>query len=659
MGVGAIFISTLAATKLPTPNIPPENKYDILALTIQPITYFIVLSSILVHGLTISFFSLGRRVHSRVASMTRTFTQASANSNNGIFSNNEPSWMTRVKRVVPGQEIVINRDDDYDERKKPSADESDAAERGELAHTGSSASSSGASAENEKKALSQEEKKEHEFEAVEKEGGKPLTEIEKKDGGAEEIATGKTDEEREADENPPDNLLEGLSEHERHRLRDKEEAHERLQEHEGEGETKPKRPTEPFRDESKREARYCRHGQTREWRDGRRIIIDHNDGGDVEVVEVDADDRAAKKAETVPGRSVVRVPESQIEQERTRSQNRREQFGSPERFEENAIGKAAQKLLRVAKLRKEDPSTLSHEEKERRKQERERLDAEIKREAHYCRGQDREEGQGSGTATPRQWIEGDEIVEERDDEHVTVRKLSEVERQREAREHLAALRALGHPVLALEEKFGRKRSRSPARATPTGDRAATPTSDKTDSDKTDSDKGKGRADDLSMRRTDRVELAPEDDGPTTRGHAQRPEPSRRPSMLDRMKVAIGGGAGGKQSRPPPILQEPSTDRDEDDEGSRIARPRAAHVSDTTRSPSPMRNSIRFAELNRPSRSGPTAQDGSTPSSPPTARTPFFSGWTRSDQQSSTGLRRTATAPDSSSGSTSIRFAGDA
>lgn len=70
MGVGAIFIvshhhsasvsetgtdedtstrlqSTLAASKLPTPQIPPTNNIEILSLICVPVTYCIVLSSIL------------------------------------------------------------------------------------------------------------------------------------------------------------------------------------------------------------------------------------------------------------------------------------------------------------------------------------------------------------------------------------------------------------------------------------------------------------------------------------------------------------------------------------------------------------------------------------------------------------------------------------
>lgn len=117
VGVGALFISTLAASKLPTPRVPPQDNLDLLSLTIQPITYFIILSSVLVHGLTISFFSLGRRVHSRVQSISRTFTQASG-------TGEEPSWMSRVKRVTNIADIVINRDDDDDSE--------DLAEKGDI-----------------------------------------------------------------------------------------------------------------------------------------------------------------------------------------------------------------------------------------------------------------------------------------------------------------------------------------------------------------------------------------------------------------------------------------------------------------------------------------------------------------------------------------------
>ena len=172
MGVGAIFISTLAASKLPPPNNPPQTKLDILTLSIQPITYFVVLSSILVHGLTIGFFSLGRRVHSRVQSISRTFTQASV-------GGDEPSWMSRVKRVAAGEDIVINRDDD-DEKvdlEKGQREKGDLKDTGKLAMFAVPTSSS-------KTASTSSDGKDEKEEKVER-----------------------TEREMESDDHPPENIL--------------------------------------------------------------------------------------------------------------------------------------------------------------------------------------------------------------------------------------------------------------------------------------------------------------------------------------------------------------------------------------------------------------------------------------------------------------------
>lgn len=98
MGVGAIFIGTLALTRLPTPNFPPETSNDYLAYAIQPVVYFLVLCSIIVHGSSIPFFNLGRRVHS----ISRTWTQG---------SNAEPSWLSRVKRAGDTTNAREGRDD--------------------------------------------------------------------------------------------------------------------------------------------------------------------------------------------------------------------------------------------------------------------------------------------------------------------------------------------------------------------------------------------------------------------------------------------------------------------------------------------------------------------------------------------------------------------
>jgi hypothetical protein len=48
MGVGAIFVSTLAKHRLPTPNYPPKTQTDYLTASLQPIIAFIVLCSIII-----------------------------------------------------------------------------------------------------------------------------------------------------------------------------------------------------------------------------------------------------------------------------------------------------------------------------------------------------------------------------------------------------------------------------------------------------------------------------------------------------------------------------------------------------------------------------------------------------------------------------------
>lgn len=54
MGVGAVFVSTLALSKLPTPHSPPENQQEYLAATLQTIVSFVVLGSILIRTLIAS-----------------------------------------------------------------------------------------------------------------------------------------------------------------------------------------------------------------------------------------------------------------------------------------------------------------------------------------------------------------------------------------------------------------------------------------------------------------------------------------------------------------------------------------------------------------------------------------------------------------------------
>ncbi|KAJ1020085.1 hypothetical protein NDA16_004365 [Ustilago loliicola] len=106
MGVGAIFIATLGRTLMPheVPE-PPETSNDVLALTIQPIVYFFVLCSIIVHGFTIPFFAFGKNARRRAHTLTRTWSR------NPSMRDDEPGWMSRVRRVKTGEDIVINTDD--------------------------------------------------------------------------------------------------------------------------------------------------------------------------------------------------------------------------------------------------------------------------------------------------------------------------------------------------------------------------------------------------------------------------------------------------------------------------------------------------------------------------------------------------------------------
>jgi hypothetical protein len=109
MGVGAIFIATLAVTELP-PGDPDADttQVDKLRDVLVPVVAFLVLSSVVTHGMSIPFFSLGRRVHS----ITYTWSR---NASMDTRRDEEPAWTTHARRIIPGQQIVINRDDDAEE----------------------------------------------------------------------------------------------------------------------------------------------------------------------------------------------------------------------------------------------------------------------------------------------------------------------------------------------------------------------------------------------------------------------------------------------------------------------------------------------------------------------------------------------------------------
>ncbi|WAQ87901.1 hypothetical protein PtA15_9A25 [Puccinia triticina] len=78
IGVSGLFISILAAEKLPTPQIPVRSSLDVLALTIQPIMYLLLCFSVFVHGLSVPFFNLSKNFGSRVNSLRRSGTITSS-----------------------------------------------------------------------------------------------------------------------------------------------------------------------------------------------------------------------------------------------------------------------------------------------------------------------------------------------------------------------------------------------------------------------------------------------------------------------------------------------------------------------------------------------------------------------------------------------------
>ena len=95
IGVGAVFVAILARAELETNSVTPlavlpgpgEKDYIIIQV-IWPITAFLVISSILVHGSSIAVFTLGKRINT--LTLTMSYTQANEDG---------PSWMNRLPRI--------------------------------------------------------------------------------------------------------------------------------------------------------------------------------------------------------------------------------------------------------------------------------------------------------------------------------------------------------------------------------------------------------------------------------------------------------------------------------------------------------------------------------------------------------------------------------
>ncbi|EEP80072.1 Na+:H+ antiporter [Uncinocarpus reesii 1704] len=95
IGVGAIFACILTRAELethttqPLDELPPKgsHNYTVIQL-IWPITTFLVISSILVHGSSVAVFTLGKRINT----LTITMSYTTANEEG-------PSWMNRLPRI--------------------------------------------------------------------------------------------------------------------------------------------------------------------------------------------------------------------------------------------------------------------------------------------------------------------------------------------------------------------------------------------------------------------------------------------------------------------------------------------------------------------------------------------------------------------------------
>ncbi|KAF2453639.1 alkali metal cation/H+ antiporter Nha1 C terminus-domain-containing protein [Lineolata rhizophorae] len=96
IGVGAIFVAILARAELETDDagnplenlpLPPFEHLNVITV-IWPITTFLVITSIVVHGSSIAVFTLGK--HINTLTLTLSYTQANEEG---------PSWMERLPRI--------------------------------------------------------------------------------------------------------------------------------------------------------------------------------------------------------------------------------------------------------------------------------------------------------------------------------------------------------------------------------------------------------------------------------------------------------------------------------------------------------------------------------------------------------------------------------
>ena len=105
IGVGAIFAAILARAELENGSTEPEDVLPgpgeenyMLIRIIWPLTTFLVITSIVVHGSSIAVFTLGKRINT--LTLTMSFTQAEENGQN---------WMNRLPRIASSARTSFSR----------------------------------------------------------------------------------------------------------------------------------------------------------------------------------------------------------------------------------------------------------------------------------------------------------------------------------------------------------------------------------------------------------------------------------------------------------------------------------------------------------------------------------------------------------------------
>lgn len=119
IGVGAIFVAIMARAELesdspvPLSQLPPPDSphYTLLTL-VWPITTFLVVSSIIVHGSSIAVFTLGKRINTLTITMSYTTAPEEG-----------PTWMNRLPRISSQSRSQARTmsDTDVDDLKMPSS----------------------------------------------------------------------------------------------------------------------------------------------------------------------------------------------------------------------------------------------------------------------------------------------------------------------------------------------------------------------------------------------------------------------------------------------------------------------------------------------------------------------------------------------------------